>query len=480
MTLRKFVTESFLYTLSTILTRAILFLVIPLYVAYLSPDDFGLANLFQMYVGFGSIVVLLGLDQSIIRFFPKASSADRQGYFTTALATIVGTIIVVTVGLIVFKSTWTHILFDNRLAGWHILWLVSILISESVYIFLGSTFKAQREAKQLLVLNLIKFSVFLVSNVVCLVFFHLGIYAVLVSFLLCNLFYIGAGFRIWHYFNLRLLSIEKLKTMLRYGLPLAPNIVFALVLFQADHYLLKEFCGMTVVGYYAFGYKIGGALIYILWVINNAWMPHLFNLEVKEIPYHLTKILLWTLFITILLYLVLDGLARTLGTFILPETYWPSLPIITWVGLAYLIFIFTNIIDTIFHYNKKVKYVPIISAISAILNVGLNLWLIPRYAMAGAVWATVISFFVACLLTLFFLYRHNWILFDWQKVFKLLLFFFVVKGLMMIPLVQAVWVEGLVQVGFFVLFFVGVFFILPEFKDDVKTGFVMAKDKLKQ
>ena len=480
MTLRKFVTESFLYTLSTILTRAILFLVIPLYVAYLSPDDFGLANLFQMYVGFGSIFVLLGLDQSIIRFFPKASSVDQQGYFTTALATIVGTIVVASLGLIVFKSMWSSILFDNQLAGWHILWLVTILISESVYVFIGSTFKAKREAKQLLVLNLIKFSVFLISNVVCLIFFHLGIYAVLFSFLLCDLFYIGAGFRIWQYFNLRLISIEKLKSMLRYGLPLAPNIVFALILFQADHYLLKEFCGMTVVGYYAFGYKIGAALIYILWVINNAWMPHLFNLETKEIPYHLTKVLLWTLFITILLYLVLDGLAKTLGTFILPETYWPSLPIITWVGLAYLILIFTNIIDTIFHYFKKVRYIPVISAISAVLNVGLNLWLIPRYAMAGAVWATVVSFFVACLLTLFFLFRHNWILFDWQKVLKLLFLFIVVKGLMVIPLAHAVWIEALLQVGFFVLFFGSTFLILPEFKEDIKTGLVMIKEKLKQ
>lgn len=472
MTLQKVARESFVYTLSAALTRAILFLIIPLYVAYLSPDDFGLVNLFQMYVGFGTVFILLGLDQAIIRFFPVSDEEAKQSYFSSAILVVVITALFMTGVFLFFHKFWSLKLFDNRLVGKQIWWLVSILLAESLYVFIVAAYKASREVTQLLFLNVLKFSSFLASNVVCLHFFHFKVQGVLFSFLLCDVVTILAAFRVWRYLKISTFNLSFLKELLRYGLPLAPNIVFALLLFQADHYLLKVYCGLTVVGYYAFGYKIGSALIYLLWIVNNAWMPHLFGLKEEEIPEQLTKILMWTLFVVFSCYLVLDSVARLLGTHILPESYWPSLPIITWVGMAYLVFIFSNVVDTIFNYFKKVLYIPIILAVCALLNVGLNILLIPKYEMYGAVWATVISFVLAAVFTLLVLHHRHWILFDWKQVTKLAMIFTFSKIWTWLPFCSDGWGVVALHGLSVILFFGTIGFVFPQYKQEFQRTLI--------
>jgi len=57
-------------------------------------------------------------------------------------------------------------------------------------------------------------------------------------------------------------------------------------------------------------------------------------------------------------------------------------------------------------HKSKVKTLASVSIFSALLNIVLNILLIPKIGIMGAVYATVISFFVLYILTLFFVFRY--------------------------------------------------------------------------
>jgi O-antigen/teichoic acid export membrane protein len=60
-------------------------------------------------------------------------------------------------------------------------------------------------------------------------------------------------------------------------------------------------------------------------------------------------------------------------------------------------------------YYKKTSLIPVMTIVSALLNVGLNLWWIPRWGALGSAWATVASYLVLLCLA-YFLGRY------WQQV----------------------------------------------------------------
>ncbi|MHC4390422.1 MAG: hypothetical protein ACYS22_03785, partial [Planctomycetota bacterium] len=71
---------------------------------------------------------------------------------------------------------------------------------------------------------------------------------------------------------------------------------------------------------------------------------------------------------------------------------------VPWIALGGL---FTGLYaSALFTLNalRRNKLLPLWSMLAALANVGLNLWLIPRYGALGAAWATGISYAILCAL----------------------------------------------------------------------------------
>src|SRR5436190_19108585 len=84
--LRRLATTGAAYTASSVLSKLIAVALLPLYTAYLTPSDYGAAEVVLASVIAVSIVVRLGLIEALLRFYyledtnvPPASSASRPG-----------------------------------------------------------------------------------------------------------------------------------------------------------------------------------------------------------------------------------------------------------------------------------------------------------------------------------------------------------------------------------------------------------------
>jgi O-antigen/teichoic acid export membrane protein len=110
-----------------------------------------------------------------------------------------------------------------------------------------------------------------------------------------------------------------------------------------------------------------------------------------------------------------------------PPTYIASVPIAKWIIFSYLVYgsylLFMNGLFA----AKKTRFVPIASVSAAILNILLNLILIPIYGMIGAVIATLASFSLMALIVSFLsnkIYPINITIYNFIKPFFLFVFMF--------------------------------------------------------
>ena len=82
--LRRLATTGAAYTASSVLSKLLAVVLLPIYTAYLSPADYGAAEVMLASLVAASILVRLGLIEALLRFYyitnvPAASSASRPG-----------------------------------------------------------------------------------------------------------------------------------------------------------------------------------------------------------------------------------------------------------------------------------------------------------------------------------------------------------------------------------------------------------------
>ena len=179
-----------------------------------------------------------------------------------------------------------------------------------------------------------------------------------------------------------LTSLNLIKTSLPLGLALSLNGL----MFYADQFILGLY-SKTQLGYYAISFKVFElALIIPAFLMNSIfimWIKHK-NLKLKKVTFYL---LLLSIPITLFgLLLGKWGLGLLWGQDIVKS--FESLKILL-LGLG--VFFITSPISFYYMYKKRYKTLSIIYIVGFILNIVLNLFLIPKYMQVGAGLSTVVT-----------------------------------------------------------------------------------------
>ena len=119
--------------------------------------------------------------------------------------------------------------------------------------------------------------------------------------------------------------------------------------------------------------------------------------------------------------LALSLMGPYLIRFLAPSEYWGADRLIPVVGAAYVFYSWTVIMDASFYITKKTFYKPIILAISCVAMAALYWYLIPRYGLMGAAWATLGGFASYAAFTALFAQRIYRIEYQFRRIASLLL-----------------------------------------------------------
>lgn len=402
--IKRILKDSFLYTLAAVFTRGIGFIMLPLYLAYLSKADYGAFD-YLMTVGvFVGVIVALEIAQAVIRF----ASEDQQDINKQREVINSGVqfsifcylILMIVVSL---NSTWLSLHFfgmsdKNR---WVILAFFAYFVMAMMYL---STiiFRAQLNTKAAVFSSAV--SAILVATITysLLKLTNLGILALIWGII------IGQGFAaLYNFFKLRyFLSFTiywvKLKEMLLFSAPLVFSSLGVVLATFIDRLMIKEMLGYEALGAYSVAARYAGIITLLTIGFQSALSPLIYsNLGNSETKSWIKKLFYGYTIGALFFVLTLFFLSKPLFVFMFGEGYIKSAQLFPILALAmaiqngYLFFAGLSI-------AKKTKVLASINFLVGLLNVFLNIVLIPVCGVFGAAYATVISSIVFFVLNFYF------------------------------------------------------------------------------
>jgi O-antigen/teichoic acid export membrane protein len=198
------------------------------------------------------------------------------------------------------------------------------------------------------------------------------------------------------------------KTLIE-ALPLSLATIFALIHFRVDTILLSIINGDIAVGLYSASYRVLEMLNFIPIIFTTAIFPVLSQLHVsskESLDYSYQVSFKFILIVALPISASIALLAPQIILLIYSTGYQPSiliLQILIWsIPALFLSYLFGTTLTSI--NQQKLLFRAII--ISTVLNIVMNLILLPYYSYLGAAVTTLISESVLCIIYYYFISKH--------------------------------------------------------------------------
>lgn len=269
--------NALIYTGSNVLTASIPLLLLPILTRALSPDDYGMVALFSLAVSiFGAFTGLNVQSALTVRYF-QVEKSEFSGYVGTALGILfISTSSILTVAIIAgeYISSLTLIPQD---------WLIAAVITSGSQIAIQirlAIWQVQHKALQYGSLSLTQSLVNAGLSLYLILVVNLAWQGRLIGLITSTTMFMVIGVYLLNLNN----EVAKPKNfgkaamdILKFGLPLIPHVIGAILLSSIDRFMISNFMGLTEAGIYTVAFQIAGAMSLLTGAINNAYSPWLMS-----------------------------------------------------------------------------------------------------------------------------------------------------------------------------------------------------------
>ncbi len=394
------VRHTLVYGLGNVLGKFIGFLMIPFYTHYLNPTDYGILEILDLSMSLLGMFLAMGMTAAMLRCYAAAESdSQRQGVVGSAF------LFAAVAGLTVFGlAVWairpiSALIFGPKTPS------IYLLISFSNFILgyivtVPKTYLRAREASAWFVgVETAGLIVMLVLNIVFIAFLKMGLMGILCSSPIVVVLQLLI-FTIWMLRRVPMrLSYAALHKMLAFGAPLMFSNMAVFTLNFSDRFFLERLRSLEIVGIYAVGYKFGFMLNFLLvQPFYTMWQSRMY--AIHKNPRHPAVFHQISVLYSLLLIFAALGLAvfsAEIVRFLVGRQFAACRNVIPVVALAYVFYGIAYMAQTGMFLIDRTRLVGAIGAGAAILNLGLNYFLIGRFGMMGAAWATALSFLALAL-----------------------------------------------------------------------------------
>lgn len=437
---RKLGANSVIYILGDVITRGSAFLLIPIYTRFLSPAEYGNWGVLLSLISLISIVFSFQLSSSLTMNYFQVGVDRHREIVTTLLMTTMFASAVFFIVFVVVGSGWIGSFFSGLTNSNYVLAMGICLFSAFVTIPQTLMRLRQKATASVFIIS-ISYLLGIIAGLYLLIRFSLGITGLLAGTLFAN-----ALSAILYIFNVR----EDLIAKFSLKIAISSVIVsFPIILHMLSHWglnlmdrlVLQMYLPLSEVGIYQLGYQLGAAFQMIVIAINSAWTPYFMqNFIEKKQHLNIKRYSTWLVFLLVWGALALMLLLPTMVRWIIPVEYEESVKVMPWIITGFLFVGLYQFWINIILYYKKTVVVPVITAISASLNLILNLLFVPRYGYIIAAVNTGVSYLLLACLSCLIARRVSSFSFDYYRWIKIL----IVGGVLFFAasLTSILWGEG--------------------------------------
>jgi O-antigen/teichoic acid export membrane protein len=441
--LRRLATTGAAYTAASILSKVIAVALLPLYTAYLTPADYGAAEVMFAAVVAASIVVRFGLIEAVLRFYYK----DGEDPDRVVASSFAGLFWFATLGALLalpFATPLSEALLDPSAAD-------SLSIEEgadlmrisiaglwvlTMFEFLLTLFRLEERARAYFVTTIVNVLVTIALTVALVVGLDEGARGLLIgSYASGAAFVVGLIVVQRRRLALRF-DPGLLRRLLRFGLPTMPAEVSLYLLNFIDRIIIVRTVGLAEAGLYSLAVKFAQGVNVLVRGFQLAWPPLAYSIRDDEEARRayatvVTLFVATCAFVVTGMWLFARWIARALAA---PEFFqsWEAVGLISTAVTLYALYM---VLVVILGRTGRTEFNLPATLAALTVNVVLNLILVPSLEIVGAGIALVASYLVVLVLMYGFSQRLFPVSYQWGRLARVVLVaaILVVAGELLMP-----------------------------------------------
>ena len=391
------------YALGSGLVLILGFLSSPLNTRLFSPEEFGKFSMFNLWTNIILVLMLVGLDQSFIRYYHEENEGNRSKLLIETLKIPLLMFCLVTITLILFNKLILNAVFSS-----YSIQLLFILIINNLfsllnrYIFL--VVRMQQRGKLFSLLQIIQKVLMIVFTIIFFWGLNDNFIVLIYAFVFSNLIVTIIGLLIEKNFWFQNNKGKQLKVskseLIRFGYPLVFTFLITWIFQSFDRVFIKHFNGYEELGLYAAAFSIVALLNALQSAFTMFWVPvayEKFN-ESSNNKEFFSKVSRLIAFVMLIISITLI-LSKDIIVFILGNDFRNASDIMPFLIFMPLLYTVSETTVLGINFLKKSKYHILIATICALVSLLSNLILVPNLGAIGAAISTAIAYFV------FFLFR---------------------------------------------------------------------------
>ncbi|MEG2124793.1 MAG: oligosaccharide flippase family protein [Hydrogenoanaerobacterium sp.] len=386
---KKLISNTMIFAIGTFSSKVLVFLLMPLYTRVLDNTAYGVVDLIMQTGNLLIPIVSVGIINSVVRF-GLDESVRKSDVFSTGLLTILFGFFL----LVLCRPLLALVpnIKDHTL-------LIYLFVLMACLRSLCSQFTRARGLVRLFAFDGVLSTITTIGfTVLYLVVFKWGIDGYVMAifcadFLSVIFLFISA--KLYRFIKIRNLNSSVRRAMFKYCIPLIPTSLFWWIMNVSDRYIVSDMLGVHTNGLLAASYKVPTMINLISSIFMDAWqISAVGEKNVLERERFFTKV-----FRTYqsLLFTAASGLilfSKFITKILVSDAFYGSWKFIPFLVMATTYSCLVTFMGSVYMTEKKSVFAFVTTAVGALLNVGLNIWLIPIFGVNGATFATFLGFFL--------------------------------------------------------------------------------------
>ncbi len=386
---KKLISNTVIFAISNFSSKLLVFLLVPLYTRVLTPDDYGIADIIVNTSNLIIPFVALSISEGVIRFGLDRSIKKSDVYSSAMKVIIYGASV-----FLLFIPVFLQIKLISEYT-----WLIYFYVLASIMRVVSAQFVRSIGLVRLYAVDgvLATFNL-IVFNILFLLVFKWGIIGYILSTIMadvCSFIFLFKVAKLHKYIQFKSMDRTVTKSMLFFSIPMIPATMFWWITNVSDRYMVTYMLGAAENGLYAVAYKIPTIITMLSTIFTQAWQIS----AISEYDDEETSNFYTNVFKSYQSFIFMVGSAIFL--IIIPMTkimadvqYFNSWNYVPFLILSVVFSCMVQFLGSVYMAAKKNKMAMLTTLAGAVVNIVLNLILIPIFGVNGAAFATFFSYFV--------------------------------------------------------------------------------------
>ena len=409
MRLPKIVTNSALYSFTTLLQKGASFFLLPLYTAFLTPEDYGIVNVVASVSSFLAVLIMMALNGAATRFHYKTNDENRR---KVLWGTITSIVLISSLGWGAVFFTFHRFLVDPFIGEidfypYVVIGLANVIITP-LYLLYQSYLQARQEAYHYSVNAFLNFLAQVGIAIILITVFRMGALGMLLSNVITSLIFFI--YVLISYVPKIRIGINKqvAKDSFEYSLPLLPHQISIWSAGTIDRLFLNGYKGTAETGIYSVGQQFGSVVGTIAYSVNQAFVPWFYQMIENGVEGYrkIEKVGLLAVIGYCLLAFAISLFSPEILRIMVSEEFREAWQVIPLINFAFVFqgvyYFFINIL-----FVKETKWVFTVTLFSMIVDIVLNIVLVPIWGIWGCAIAFIMTYFSRSIFAFYLSSKRN-------------------------------------------------------------------------